>query len=55
MYNLGKKPNLLSSTMDYLSCTEVAFKGPIRDFNVTLGIWVVSLSVNNLYITSTAK
>jgi hypothetical protein len=41
MYNtcdLGKKPNLLSSTIDYLSYTEAAFKGSIRDFNIILGL-----------------
>jgi hypothetical protein len=53
--DLGKKPNLLSSTMDCLSRTEAAFKGPVRDFNITLGLWVVSPSIDNLYIASTAK
>jgi hypothetical protein len=54
-YNLGKKPDLLSSTIDYLSCMEAVFKGPVRDFNITLGLWVVSFSMNNLYIAGTIK
>jgi hypothetical protein len=53
--NLGKKLNLLSSIMDCLSYTEVVFKGPDRDFNIILGLWVVSPSVDNLYITSIIK
>jgi hypothetical protein len=37
-YDLGKKLDLLSSTIDCLSCTEIVFKGPVRDFNITLGL-----------------
>jgi hypothetical protein len=36
--NLGKKPDLLSSIINYLSCTEAVFKSPVRDFNIILGL-----------------